>query len=170
MKNLKEARGTLTWIGSEPNARDYLLQSGSEEFARLTWASSNGSLAAGQTALESWSFKRVGFFQPFISIRRDGSNSDLARVDLGATGSGAIQFTDAERYLWNGNLWRSEWTWNTPSGALLVAYRRDFSIDARAGEVSIPAEHLHTIHLPLLVVLGWYIIVSMGDEAEAATR
>jgi hypothetical protein len=50
----------------------------SDPFAVLRWAKRWGSLATGESADRYWSFKRVGFLRPRITIREAGSDSNVA--------------------------------------------------------------------------------------------
>lgn len=165
MKKISEAGEKLTWVHEQADVKEFVLKSGTDEFARLRWEKDGGSLATGETADGAWSFKRIGFFHPYVNIRDRATGNDIGRTQIGIGGAGSVQFADGEHYNWLSNLWRSEWDWATPSGRTLVEFRRDFSIDERAGEVKIPADHLSTIHLPLLSVLGWYLIVLLSEDA-----
>ncbi len=168
-KAMESARG-LVWIGQQSQTHTFVLQADGVGIAKLNWEKASGSLATGTVDGESWTFKRIGYFSPFISIRPQGENREIARLTVNMSGIGSVQFTDGERYDWVSNFWRAEWHWRTPSGALLVQFRRDFAIDDKAGAVEIPKEHLSTIHLPLLVILGWYLIVLMGEDAAMADQ
>lgn len=168
MKRALESAGNLVWVRQESSTQAFSLQADGAELAKLNWEKTSGSLATGGAAGQSWTFKRIGFFSPFISVRSAVDGQEVARLAVNMSGIGSVQFTDGERYEWVSNFWRAEWHWRTPSGALLAAFRRDFSIDEKAGVVEIPKEHLSTIHLPLLVILGWYLIVLMAEDSAIA--
>ncbi|HVT42797.1 MAG TPA: hypothetical protein VMT00_00235 [Thermoanaerobaculia bacterium] len=158
--------GKYTWVS--PGAREFSLEKGHDQIGELRWEKATGSLATGRLDAEQWSFKRVGYFHPHVTVRRVGTEADIGRVVLGIGGGGSVQFRDGERYDWTSNLWRSEWGWMTPSGRSLVRFHREFGLGERSGSVEIPEDHLQTIHLPLLVVLGWYLIVLLAEDAAIA--
>lgn len=168
MRKAVESGEKLTWIRESDDSRNFVLKAGQETVASLRWDKASGSLAIGESRGQRWTFKRVGYFHPHVTIRNFGEAAEMARVEVRGGGAGMIHFTDGERYNFLANLWRAEWEWSTPSGATMIKFRRDFSIDERAGHVEIPKEHLSTIHLPMMTVLGWYLIVLIAEDAAMA--
>jgi hypothetical protein len=165
MRKIVESGEKLTWIRESEDSRNFILKGGQETVGSIRWDKEAGSLAVGEAKGQRWTFKRVGFFHSHITVRNYGVAEEFARVEVRGGGAGMIHFSDGERYNFLANLWRAEWQWATPSGSTMIKFRRDFSIDERAGDVLIPQEHLSTIHLPLLIVLGWYLIVLIADDA-----
>ena len=89
--------GALTWEPSGP--RTYELRREDETLARLEWQSACGSLALGECALGCWTFKRMGFFHPYVTVRPAGAPGDLAtlRTERRAT---RLEFADGRSFPW----------------------------------------------------------------------
>src|SRR6266849_9596869 len=60
-----------------------------EVAATLTWARSWGSLATGKSGGSEWTFKRLGFLRPRVTVRGTGSDSNLAVLSINWAGEGA---------------------------------------------------------------------------------
>jgi hypothetical protein len=168
MQQFTETVTRLSWIHPHEERREYLLRSNGDELGRLLWDKEQGSLATAQTAGASWTFKRIGFFQPHISARGAGSEGEFARFELGAGGGGVVHLADGHIFRWNSNLWRSEWAWVNAAGVHGIRFRRDFSMDKREGTVEIVPDALPQRDVPLLVLLGWYIIILLAEDAAMA--
>ena len=93
-----DAAGTpLIW--QQTAKRLYQLHRGRDCEARLTWLSDHGSLARADCPEGSWTFKRMGFFNPYLTVRAQGAESDsaLMYVSLGET---QLRFADGRAYFW----------------------------------------------------------------------
>lgn len=158
----------LSWMHPDPSVREYVLRSGDGDVARMTWEKGHGSLANAELAGGKWTLKRIGFFQPHITVRAAGSPTEIARFELGAGGGGVVHLANGHLFRWKSNLWRSEWAWVNAAGEQGIRFRRDFSIDKREGIVEITPHALPDREVALLVVLGWYIIILLAEDAAMA--
>jgi hypothetical protein len=88
MESLINAKG-LELFWAQPNAmqRNFVLRSGERIFGRIDFQSAFGSLADSVSGEEHWTFKRVGFFSPRVTVRRAGFEIDLAIYHPKWTGS-----------------------------------------------------------------------------------
>jgi hypothetical protein len=101
--------------------RTYLMQSGSSRIASLTFRSFTGTFATAETAAESWTFKRIGFLNPKITIRRANREEDLAVYRPHVWGDGKIVFADGSIFIWKPiNFWAIEWSLIDPAGEPLL--------------------------------------------------
>jgi hypothetical protein len=64
-----------------------------QTIATLSWAKSWGSLATGESAEGEWTFKRIGFLRPRVTVRETGSDADLAVFSISWTGDGTVVFS-----------------------------------------------------------------------------
>ena len=89
MKSIREAAArTLTWKLMKDT---YELRSGAELFATLRWQ--KGSLFLGEAAEGRWTFKRMGFLRPKVTVRSENSSTDLATLAFSGSG-GRLEFPD----------------------------------------------------------------------------
>jgi hypothetical protein len=160
-----DAGTQLSWFHPDESRREYFLRSDGKDVAAIRWEKDHGSLANAESAAGKWTFKRIGFFQPHITARVPGSAEDFARFELGAGGGGVIHLSNGHIFRWSSNLWRSEWAWVNAAGTHGIRFRREFSIDKREGTVEIVPKALPERETPLLVLLGWYIIILLAEDA-----
>ena len=167
MKSIRDAGATLEWTHPEVQKRAYLLNAGTETVANLAWQKQEGSLALAETADGSWTFKRVGYLNPHVLIRDAQTGGRAGRFDASATGSGMLELPDGRHFKWSSNLWRAEWGWRTTSGEEIMRFHRSFDvIEKREGNVQIKHPDLAGAHLPLLTILGFYLIILVAETHD----
>lgn len=165
MKPFAEAGNRLLWVRPSPDGKLYKLQSGDEDVAVLRWEKSTGSLAQAETSTGKWTLKRIGYLQPRLSVRRAGSEQDLAWFEPGVGGGGAVHLASGHIFRWSSNFWRAEWAWVNAAGKHGVKFHRQFSEKEREGTVQIEPGVLPERELPILIVLGWYLIILQTEDA-----
>src|SRR5262249_7418034 len=107
MRSLRETAGReLEWIQPRATRRDFELKDGEATVARLSFRSLFGSYATAEVAEGSWTFKRVGFWQTYVSIRVAGSDAEIAgfRNSTWKFG-GTLELPDGRKYRANTNAW-----------------------------------------------------------------
>ncbi len=99
MRALAELQNdVLEWRASEtPGGFD--LTAGGEVFATLAWSDAE-TLATVETAEGHWTLKRVGNFAQHITLREEGSHTDLAEFKPHAFGRGRLTFKDGAEFRW----------------------------------------------------------------------
>ena len=156
------------WKARGAFARDFDLVAGDESFATLRWEKAFGSLAAAETAEGRWTFKRAGFLNPRVTARVAGSDRDLAtfRPDWGGGGTLVFEHGAAFRLRSHG-FWNPRWVLESPDGAELVEFRpegftrRNAHLEVKPGAAGLP-------ELPVLVTIGWYLVILVEEDASAA--
>ncbi len=74
------------------------------------------SLATAETADGTWTFKRVGFLNPRVTIRAAGSPDNLAVYQPKFWGDGTVTFADGAAFRWQPtNFWATEWAFTGAS-------------------------------------------------------
>ena len=169
MSNSRFLGGALTWEQSEP--RTYELGRGDETLARLRWQSACGSLALGECALGCWTFKRMGFFHPYVTVRPAGAPNDLAtlRTEHRAT---RLQFADGRLFLWvRGTTRGRERSFHDAAGRPVVTFAPESRRGTLWGSVATVEAGCSDETLALLALTGWYRLVldKMDDDAATLT-
>jgi len=165
----------LFWEQPRATRRNFVLRSGKRKFGQLDFRSDFNSLADAISADEAWTFKRAGFISPHVSVRRAGSKIDLATCHPNWTGTESkIQLSNREAYLWKvANFWATSFSLSNGDGIELVTYRSGseekkisnlFKNQARA---HIALEAWQVAELPLIVMLGWYLVLMQQDDSAA---
>ena len=158
----------LKWTQPRAFEREYELKDGDEIVAALRFRSMLGSHATAQTADGEWTFKRVGFFRTWVSIRALGSDQEIAIFRNSTwSGGGTLELPDGRRLPANTNFWGSTYEFKSESGETLVRYHRLRGVVHFSSAVEISAAAAAMPELPWLVPLGWYLALKMQDDSTA---
>ena len=177
MKAFSSAVGTdLYWI--QPKGLDnrwFELRAGRDVVATLGFETLCGSLAGAQSADGSWTFKRLGFFNPRVTVRRAGEEVNLAIYTPRWTGrEGTLEFPDGRVFGWvQANFWATKYQITDTAGYSLVSFESGAE-KSRLSDVFKTQARVETgprgralPELPLLVLLGWYLIILQKQDAAA---
>lgn len=159
----------LEWRQPRAGRRLYELTEAGRGVAALRFQSVCGSLAAGEYGSGKWTFKRTGFLSPRISVRAEGSDTDIATFTPGWMGGGWIVFGWGRRYqLRQSNFWGTQWTFQGEDGkpAITLSARQGFLKEGGLVTVAPSAQGL--TETPVLLLLIWYVRVLMNEDASAA--
>lgn len=171
MISLRECQDrTLVW--SQPSAftMDYELRAGEDVVARLAFRSSFGTLAAASAAEGTWTFKRVGFWQPVVTVRREGESDDLATFRNSTWSSGGtLQLRDGREYRADSSFWMTEFRFLAEGDRPLVVFRRISGVFHTSAEVDVRPEAREMAELPWIVPFGWYLTVMMQRDTAATS-
>jgi hypothetical protein len=170
MRRIGELIGhELRWERPHALKMEYELRDASDRVATLRFRSPFGSLATGESAEESWTFKRVGFLQTRATIRTSGSDLELAVFRNNSwTGGGTLELPDGRRYAANTNFWATSYAFTGPAGEPLVQYRRPHGLSLMPSVVEIHSAAARLDELPWLVILGWYLAIQLQQDAGVA--
>jgi hypothetical protein len=159
----------LCWRQPAMMERRYVLQSTQGEVATLSFRSVWGTLATGDCAEGSWTFKRVGFLSGRVTIRRTGAEADLA-VFRPATWSdgGEVALAGGRVLRVTTGFWQSWVAISGEDGAELVRFAVGGLLRLELTVEVAPAAGLMP-ELPWLLMLGCYLVVKMHDEAAATS-
>lgn len=124
MKRPKDSgRDGLSWLHGGRGRSEYRLVRDRTTIATLRFANAWGSLATGDADGSQWTFKRVGFFRPRMTVRAQGSDADLAVFEPGWGAGGVLRFSDGRILRWTGvSFWRLEWAFTRDDGSPLVSF------------------------------------------------
>jgi len=167
------------WSESNVMKRAFELREGNRLLGTLQFAKSWGSLATASLAGGEWTFKRTGYFRPRVTVRRQGQEADLAVCQPGGWGAGAaegeLQIAGGRCYGWRpANFWATKYAFVNVGGKALVTFKQGteenkwsnlFKFQALV-EIDPSANGLE--ELPLLVALGWYLMILHHDDDASA--
>jgi hypothetical protein len=166
----------LFW--EQPNGwqRSFVLSSGEAIYAKLDFNSEFSTLADAITEGKHWTFKRIGCFSTWVSVRWAGSKVDLATYHPNWTGSqGQIQFSSDKLYTWRiSNFWGTRYSINREDGLELIAYQsgsrtwKFTNLFKQQAQVISRPEAWQIKELPILMLLGWYLVILRQEDSAAA--
>ena len=157
----------LKWAQPSAFRMEYELLSGDEVFATLTFRSSFGTLATGDTADGCWTFKRVGFWQTRLTVRPCGDEQDLAVFKNNTwSGGGTLEFPDGRVFRATTNFWKTRLEFHNAAEEVLAVFHSGGFFHLSA-DVEIMPAGAHLPELPLILCLGLYLIIMMQQDSAA---
>lgn len=157
----------LLWTPSPGQKKTYELRAGEEIMGTVRFERS--SLATAEVSGASWTFKREGFWHPRVTIRLAGSATNLAIFRPGWMGAGTLELPPTRQIHWrSAGFWQSSWTWQEADGRPLVHFKSRHKWAKMEGEVAVEPVATDLAELPLLVALGWYLLVLLAQDTAAS--
>jgi hypothetical protein len=168
MRTINEvAMGELLWVQPARLKQEFELRADDEVVGTLRFERS--SLASAETAHQSWTFKREGFWHPRVTVRVPGSDANVAEFSPAWTGGGTLDLGGRHLRFAAANFWHSQWDWIDAQNQPLVYFKSHQGLLKTEGQIEIEPAAMTSPDLPLLVVLGWYLLVLVGRDAAAAS-
>ena len=168
MSSLRDAVGQeLIWSQPSRMHQAFELRAGDSSLGSLEFE--RGTLANGAVEDQRWTFKREGFWHPQVTVRKPGSDDNVAVFKPRWAGGGTLQLRQGRELRFAAaNFWHSQWDW-VDGDQPLVLFKSHAGLLKTEGEVEIESSALPSAETPLLVVLGWYLLILFGRDAAAAS-
>lgn len=168
-KSIRDLAGrNALWRQPSQLRQEYELVVGDEIVATLRWRKNVGSAAVARSPDGTWSFKAAGFLNPRVTIRLPNSDYDFAVFRPGNTGAGYLEAMAEQRYQWRCvNFWQNAWAFFDSEGDRLVTIRPDTAAAKVGGIVTVELKASAHQEIGYLVILGWYLLVLMAEDAAA---
>lgn len=169
MQSLTELVGApLRWEQPKASKMEYELLAGETLAATLRFRSSFGSLATAESMDGCWTFKRVGFWQPKVTVRVCDTPTDLATFTNNTWSSGGtLVLADGRKLLASTNMWATQYELKTETDTSLIRYKMRGLIHLSSTvEIQPTAEELP--ELPWLVPFGWYLALLMYMDSSGS--
>jgi hypothetical protein len=160
---------SLKWTQPKASKMEYELRSGDQIAATLRFRSSFGSFATAESADGCWTFKRVGFWQPKVTLRVCETDTDIATyVNNTWSGGGTLTLPDGRTLRVSTNMWTTQYEIKNESDTPLVRYKMSGLIHL-SSEVEIQPAAMGLPELPWLVPLGWYLAILAYMDSAAVS-
>lgn len=158
----------LIWKQPTRTKQAFELHAGDEVVGTLIFQRS--SLVTGLTADRQWTFKREGFWHPQVTVRAPGSDLNVALFKPSWGGGGTLELGPGGQLSFGAaNFWHSQWDWQSSDGKPLVHFKSHQGVLKIDGDVDVEADAVGRPDLPLLVVLGWYLLILFARDAAAGS-
>ncbi len=166
----------LSWVQPKARQRAFDLKAGEDLVGSLSFETAFGSLATAVANGKTWSFKRMGFFKPHVTVRLAGGTEDIAVYRPRWSGTeGELTFADGRIYHWHvANFWATRYEVQDTEGSALLAYRSGGVESGMKGLfkmqalVEVTDRGRTSSDVDLLVLVGWYLIVLQQEDSAAA--
>ncbi len=163
----------LHWVQPKRD-KQFELRTADALYGTLHFESIWGTRARAETADGSWTFKRVGFLNPRITVRQVGSDQDLAVYVPKFWGDGYVELVE-RNYHWKAlGFWAAQWGFAGPDEKFLFLMNHgkdEFKLSDLLkiqAHVEIAPEARGMADLPLLMLLGWYLLILHQEDATGA--
>ena len=168
-KTIRDLAGrNALWRQPSQLRQEYELVVGDEIVATLRWRKNVGSAAVARSPDGTWSFKAAGFLNPRVTIRLPNSDYDFAVFRPGNTGNGTLEAMAEQRFSWRCvNFFQNAWAFFDNEGDRLVTIRPDTAATKIGGVVTVELKASAHQEIGYLVILGWYLLVLMAEDATA---
>jgi hypothetical protein len=156
------ASSELVWIQS--HGLNFELRAGDEIVGSLRWE--RYAHATAETAAQQWNFNREGFWRTRITVRAPGAETNFAVFYPRWLGGGTLEGQPGRPLrMVSRSWWRAQWDWVDEVGQPLVHIKNQgkwFEVKYR---VVIEQQAVALPEMPLLVMLGLYVIVLRSMDA-----
>jgi hypothetical protein len=156
----------LTWLQPSRIQQAFALHAGDVVVATLRFERS--SLATGEADGHRWTFKREGFWHPRVTVRVPESDDNVGAFQPAWFGGGTLELPGRQLRFGAANFWHSQWDWLGSDDKPLVHFKSHHGFMKMEGDVEIEPDAAGSPELPLLVVLGWYLLILFARDAAAA--
>lgn len=170
MKSLSDcSKKELNWSQPKLLKREFELRDGSEVVGRLNWHRPFGSLATGEVAEGSWTFKRAGFLRPRVIVRPVDSDQAVARYEAGWAGGGRLLYPGGHGYHWRQrSFWKTEWAFEDERGQIVAQFQADQFVLKESVRLTLADVKSSRPDHALLALLGLYLMILSNDDAVTA--
>jgi hypothetical protein len=161
----------LLWVKPKWSRREYELRAGDAVLGTLVW--NRGSQALAEWGESRYRFDRKGWLNPRITVHGDASGQEASEpLATFSPRGGILTISEGRKFVWKkpqrtstGRRWTGEHIWIDESGAELVRFR---PAKHASVEVIMPPETSPQPELPLLTLVGQYLIALSSQDAETA--
>jgi hypothetical protein len=161
--------GPLLWTQPKAMRREYQLADGDKLIGWLRFEETFGSRASAEVASQKWTFRKEGFFHPRFTVRIPNSDANLAVFRLNWSGSGALEYSDGRQIRWRRtSFWRPDWIFVQSENRPLLRFKQRIGLMKISARVEFDPADAAMPDLPMLVGLGWYLLLLATQGAAAA--
>ena len=158
---------TLVWVQVGGLPQTFELRAADDDVvARLQFE--GRKVANAETAWQKWTFQHDGVFNQRLTVHSRESG-ETAVSKLAWRGGCTLELSQGrEVHFGPVNFWRTRWDWSaTATEASFMQVRLSTRLMKIGGQVEIEMAALAYPELPLLVVLGWYLL-ALGVRRSGA--
>ncbi len=168
MKSLADAAGR-EWIWSRPRilTRRWELKAGDDVLATLDSLGLLGGGAKASTATGRWRLHHVGLLRGRLEVLDEAGTEVVATFRPGWFGAGTLEW-GRRRLRWHrDDFWGRRWEFVDENGLSLVAFTRRPAFVRSTTTVEPTEAGRGCAELPLLVALGFQLLLVMQRQAHA---
>lgn len=167
MADFRKFTGTATWKRAGRGRRSFKLENPSGTIATLRFRRALSSLGEAKAREGEWTFKRVGFLRPRVTVREAGSDADIGLFHASLGGDGKLEMADGSSFTRSSRgFWHARRVWRDARGNEVMVVEPK-SVLASTATVTLGDASKGT-PVALLACLGYYLTVLAAEE-DAST-
>ncbi|MBK7143437.1 MAG: hypothetical protein IPH75_15305 [bacterium] len=150
-------------------SRDWDMTADGITHASLRFDNMFGSRAVAEAVDGRWTFKRNGFFNTWVGVRKAGSETDIAAMRRKGWSAAEITLLSGPQYAWRKTKRvRGEWGLYDLRDRLVMTalFKRHFL--KVEGSIMIEPAGTDNSDLPMLMLLCWYWLVLRDADEQAS--
>ena len=167
---LREAYGDLLWRRPSVFGREMILEAGSEALASLHWEKWYSFDAVGESADGRWLLHRrrsIAVLSGCV-VTEAATGVEVATYQRNWRSTGEARFASGSQFPWRfEGFWRRTYFWADEAGSRLVTFQSVFGFGGHRYEVGIDPAARERAELPVLVLLGGYIMAMLSTRRHA---
>jgi len=161
-RNWEATKGqTLQWKQQKRLRSEYQLHSQDHLWGTLQFEKNQFlPRATAQTANQEWGFKYTRFSLPKVTVQKKNDLVAQAIIETNWGWRGTMILAEGPRYTWKSIEYaEKEFCFLSPDNHPMVFIQPYTSFLKLEAEVEIDPAVLHHPHLPLMVMVGWFLVL-----------
>lgn len=156
----------LRWERNGTFSRDYTLR-GDRDIATLKFPKALSVQAEGSIGGRSYAFSTKGIIHRAVTVLQAPFDQEIATMRL-ASGGGTLELIDGRHFtLVREGAFKSSWSFRDEHSVELISFKVP-AFKRRVGEVTSSPAVQNGKLLPLLLLVGWYVIVQILDQTGSS--
>lgn len=163
MADFGKFTGTAAWRRAGRGRRSFKLENSSGTVATLRLRRALSSLGEAKARDGEWTFKRVGFLRPRVTVREAGSDTDIGVFHASLGGDGKLEMADGSSFTRSSRgFWHARRVWRDARGNEVMIVEPK-SVLTSTATVTL-GEAAKGAPVALLACLGYYLTVLAAEE------
>ncbi|HET9211305.1 MAG TPA: hypothetical protein VFR03_12940 [Thermoanaerobaculia bacterium] len=170
MRTIQEAApSTFCWQQPQAFKCEYELRAGDELLGAIRKTRRFSAAMEAEIGDTRFTFEPAGFFRSRVAVREADAAGEPAVFQAGFCGGGQLLLPDGRSYRWKmTSFWGSRWAFLDDSDRPLVSFRPRNRVFRTGAGVEIGPGALRMPELPVLVLLGWYLLLRIRQDSASA--
>jgi hypothetical protein len=169
MKNIGSVDpGKLKWKQTRFAVHDFELRSGGDRVGEVYWTEWLSDRAVANCADGCWHMDRPDFFRDRVVVSEQESGNVIAFFEKNWFGEGQLIFVDGRSYEWfRTKAFCNHWALANAEDEVVFEIRDATRWFKHQADIVLHAAAEGETELPLLILIGWYLVVMAIQDSAA---
>lgn len=163
-KSLQENPTTILQLVKPEVTKNYFeVVADNTRYASIDLLHAEGTLARLESVDGSFTMKRMGFFIPYVTLRKENELADVAISWLNLSSKTTITLDGCNYGFRHYDLWKNQWAWFNEKNRPIVKYKLVVEGPLR-GQIEVSSDAMYSSALELLISIGAFFLLQLNDE------